>query len=266
MIICVDGIATAATTAPTTASTTVSTNKPKTISTNIVTLTSTSITTNSALICESFCAPGCKVFHRVKAGENPSQIAIDYGISYANLLLLNKNFANQYTVTLGMIICVDKTLIPVTSTTTTTTIKLTTLTTTTTTIKLTTLTTTTTTIKLTTLTTTSVSSSSTTTFTTTSNSNANLITYDEFLNAFTSNNYPIPLNSVEKYNNLIKNYQTAGEIKSKRELAMFLAQIMWESGGLRFVKEIRCESNGCPGEYKTNDDYPGVFYYGRGTH
>ena len=242
MIICVDGIATAATTAPTTASTTVSTNKPKTISTNIVTLTSTSITTNSALICESFCAPGCKVFHRVKAGENPSQIAIDYGISYANLLLLNKNFANQYTVTLGMIICVDKTLIPVTSTTTTTT------------------------IKLTTLTTTSVSSSSTTTFTTTSNSNANLITYDEFLNAFTSNNYPIPLNSVEKYNNLIKNYQTAGEIKSKRELAMFLAQIMWESGGLRFVKEIRCESNGCPGEYKTNDDYPGVFYYGRGTH
>jgi len=39
---------------------------------------------------------------------------------------------------------------------------------------------------------------------------------------------------------------------------------MWESGGLRFTREIRCKDTGCPGEYKTDNDHPGVRYYGRG--
>ena len=44
---------------------------------------------------------------------------------------------------------------------------------------------------------------------------------------------------------------------------MFLAQIIWESGGLVYVSEIRCMSSGCPGEYETMYDYPGARYYGR---
>ena len=43
-----------------------------------------------------------------------------------------------------------------------------------------------------------------------------------------------------------------------KELAMFLAQIIWESGGLRYNQEIDCISGGCPGHYETSNDHPGV--------
>jgi predicted chitinase len=56
---------------------------------------------------------------------------------------------------------------------------------------------------------------------------------------------------IMKYNSFILNAETAGNITSKRELAMFLAQIIWESGGLIYVQEIRCVSHGCPGDYET---------------
>jgi predicted chitinase len=88
------------------------------------------------------------------------------------------------------------------------------------------------------------------------------ITLDEFQKAFTSTGYPVP--SYQKYQNFIKNAQPLGNIRSKRELAMFLAQIIWESGGLQYLEEIDCKINGCIDSYRTWDDYSGVRYYGRG--
>ena len=62
------------------------------------TTTLTTITTTTAIAsCESFCIAGCNKFYTVKAGEYPSQIAIDQGIPYSNLLAINNNFGNQYT-------------------------------------------------------------------------------------------------------------------------------------------------------------------------
>ena len=43
-----------------------------------------------------------------------------------------------------------------------------------------------------------------------------------------------------------------------------IAQILWESDGLKAVREYACATNGCPNEYKTSDDVPGKSYYGRG--
>ena len=47
---------------------------------------------------------------------------------------------------------------------------------------------------------------------------------------------------------------------------MFLAQILWESDGLRAKREYACLATGCPGQYlDTNYPYyPGQNYYGRG--
>ncbi len=33
---------------------------------------------------------------------------------------------------------------------------------------------------------------------------------------------------------------------------------------MRYKREIRCEHNGCPGEYRSDGDRSGVYYYGRG--
>ncbi|KAJ1655754.1 hypothetical protein IWQ61_004554 [Dispira simplex] len=50
---------------------------------------------------------------------------------------------------------------------------------------------------------------------------------------------------------------------SKREVAMFLANVLHESGGLQYKAEIRCQGNGgCPGEYGSPPGGP--MYYGRG--
>jgi chitinase len=54
-----------------------------------------------------------------------------------------------------------------------------------------------------------------------------------------------------------------GGITTKREAAMFLAQILWESDGLRATSEYACAATGCPGEYGTSQ-YPEESYYGRG--
>ena len=55
-------------------------------------------------------------------------------------------------------------------------------------------------------------------------------------------------------------------ISSKTEAAMFLAQIMHESIGLKFKKEIACQNTGCPDSYHITPGIgiPGKFYYGRG--
>ena len=51
----------------------------------------------------------------------------------------------------------------------------------------------------------------------------------------TSNNYPAP--SSKAYD-AFNSYTDDGGFSTKRELAMFLAEILWESGGLKYKSEI----------------------------
>ena len=98
----------------------------------------------------------------------------------------------------------------------------------------------------------------------TTGSNKVGLTFKEFSNALTLNGYKEP--TVEQYNNFVNGAPTQGKITTKRELAMFLAQIVHESGGLVYRMEIRCGSGcvNCPGEYSTPDEAPGQRYCGRG--
>ncbi|OQV14608.1 putative Endochitinase [Hypsibius exemplaris] len=91
------------------------------------------------------------------------------------------------------------------------------------------------------------------------NVTAQLVTYDQFVNAVTSSSgYGAP--SLEQYNNLL-NRAGNGQITTKRELAMFLANIIHESAGLTTKEEW-----GPPpaGTYTSSDDWPGRRYHGRG--
>jgi hypothetical protein len=261
-------------------------------------------TTPTSTSCGSSCIEGCTKYYKVIVGEYAYLIAMKEGTTYEQLLLLNNNFNNQWNVSPGMIICVagivttprtttttrlmttstsprttTTTRLITTSTTTitTTTTRLmttsTTTVTTTTTRLMTTSTTTvittttrlittstttviTTTTRLMTTSTTTVTTTttrlittSTTTITTTTTS-SNLVSYDEYIKALVSNAYQIPLNSLDKYNSMIKNAGSAGGITTKRELAMFFAQILVESAGLKYVREVQCEITGCPGQYE----------------
>jgi len=58
-----------------------------------------------------------------------------------------------------------------------------------------------------------------------------LITFEEFSKAVTNNIYPTPTR--EQYETITRMASTAGNITSKHELAMFLAQVLWESAGLQ---------------------------------
>ena len=90
-----------------------------------------------------------------------------------------------------------------------------------------------------------------------------LITQSEFEKAITTNGYPQP--SSIQYHNLVNQAGTKGQIYSKLELAMFLAQIMWESDGLRAKREYYCYptfNSGC--EYSSGIGFPGAHYFGRG--
>lgn len=91
----------------------------------------------------------------------------------------------------------------------------------------------------------------------------NIVSFDMFKKAVTStNNYPTP--SQAQYDSFIKYHGSAGGISTKRELAMFLAEIIWESGGLQYKAELACKDTKCPNEYRSNGDDPNKFYYGRG--
>ena len=102
--------------------------------------------------------------------------------------------------------------------------------------------------------------------TSTSSSSSSLInlTFEEFSKALTVNGYPAP--SKQQYTNFVNGATTRGNITSKRELAMFLSQIIHESGGLIYKLEIACGTGcaNCPGSYKTPQDYSGKNYCGRG--
>ena len=46
--------------------------------------------------------------------------------------------------------------------------------------------------------------------------------------------------------------------------AQFLAQCAHESGGYKYIEEIACAGNKCPGQYGSDQGAPGKQYYGRG--
>ncbi|XP_055350773.1 uncharacterized protein LOC129597315 [Paramacrobiotus metropolitanus] len=65
-------------------------------------------------------------------------------------------------------------------------------------------------------------------------SSKNLVTKDQFFKAVTSNGFPQPTDA--QYDHFVKGAPN-GHITTKRELAMFLANIIHESGGLKKIKE-----------------------------
>src|ERR1700722_5214060 len=86
-------------------------------------------------------------------------------------------------------------------------------------------------------------------------------TKEEFVKALTDNHYDPPTD--KQYRAFVKGLDSS-TFSGKREVAMFLAQIMHESGGLKVKSEERCVHNGCPGEYETGEGVPGKRYFGRG--
>ena len=92
-------------------------------------------------------------------------------------------------------------------------------------------------------------------------------TFTEFSDAFTTNDYAAP--TQENYQNFVQGATSLSDISSKTELAMFLAHILQESGGLKFKIEKRCgkhctATGACLKDYKTPEDAPGKHYCGRG--
>lgn len=88
-----------------------------------------------------------------------------------------------------------------------------------------------------------------------------LVSFEEFKNSISKSGYETP--NYEKYHNFVTQLKRQGNIDTKTEAAMFLAQILWESDGLRAKSEYACEHTGCPGVYGTSR-YIGQNYYGRG--
>lgn len=82
----------------------------------------------------------------------------------------------------------------------------------------------------------------------------------EFKKAFKNNGFIEPSDS--QYSNFLKGLEFSG-ISSKRELAMFIAQLMHESGGLQKRVETACAGpHGCPNMY--DGIVNGRQYFGRG--
>lgn len=91
------------------------------------------------------------------------------------------------------------------------------------------------------------------------------ITWQQFSDAITMNNYTAPEN--KQYVAFMSGIIKYGSIATRREAAMFLAQILHESGGLRYKAEVRCVQNpkACIKDYQDRvRDKPGKLYYGRG--
>ena len=62
------------------------------------------------------------------------------------------------------------------------------------------------------------------------------ITFCEFKKAFEDNNYPPP--TEQQYKSFSSQMVSKGDIQTKREAGMFLSQLLHESGGLKFKKEL----------------------------
>jgi hypothetical protein len=91
-----------------------------------------------------------------------------------------------------------------------------------------------------------------------------ICSWDEFVNAVTINGYPKP--NQEQYANLISQATSIGGINTKHHLAVFLAQILHESGGLTQLREEACypEIQNINCAYYTGLGNPDKNYYGRG--
>ena len=90
-------------------------------------------------------------------------------------------------------------------------------------------------------------------------------TFAEFTTAVTSNGYKTP--TAEQYKNFANGLRSQGGITTKREAAMFLANIVQESAGLSRIIEDACGAGcvNCPlPAYTDSRDYAGVRYCGRG--
>ena len=90
-------------------------------------------------------------------------------------------------------------------------------------------------------------------------------TFQEFSDALTQNGYPAP--TLVKYTNFVNGLSSQGGITTKREAAMFLAEIIHESGGLLLVIETACGIGcvSCPYDYLSPGfDSQGARYCGRG--
>ena len=95
------------------------------------------------------------------------------------------------------------------------------------------------------------------------------ITQDDFIKAWTNGKQYLPDANIstptaDQYKAFIDNAASKGGITSKTELAMFLAEIMWESGGLIYKSELACSTNNCAGSYQDSTGLSGKYYYGRG--
>ena len=115
------------------------------------------------------------------------------------------------------------------------------------------------------VTTTTTTTKTTTVSTTTTASSSIYPTFTEFSNALTLNGYPAP--TMLQYTNFIGGMTSQGGITTKREAAMFLAEIIHESGGLQLVIESACGAGcaKCPTSYASPGmDSPGKLYCGRG--
>ena len=83
------------------------------------------------------------------------------------------------------------------------------------------------------------------------------------MNAVTLNGYPEP--SQSQYTNLMSLATPIGGINTKHHLAVFLSQILHESGGLTQLREEACypiQDIDC--DYSTGLGKTGQQYYGRG--
>lgn len=86
--------------------------------------------------------------------------------------------------------------------------------------------------------------------------------WNQFCNAVTVNSYATPTKS--QYESFIKGLGPRSGITSKREAAMFLAQVLWESGGLVHKRELAFMNPPySPNNYNSNASR-GLYYYGRG--
>lgn len=99
------------------------------------------------------------------------------------------------------------------------------------------------------------------------------ISKDQFITAWTNGKQHLPDANVSpptdaQYQAFIGQAESAGGITTPMELAMFLAEIMWESGGLVYKSELACGASGatpnCPGSYQDATGLPGKYYFGRG--
>ncbi|XP_014208557.1 endochitinase At2g43620-like [Copidosoma floridanum] len=85
-----------------------------------------------------------------------------------------------------------------------------------------------------------------------------VINSDDFNAAIIHSGFQNPSNEIYGYFNAVTSDF------HQDEAAMFLAQLLHESAGFKFVEEIACKKTKCPDKYIDKVGLPGKYYYGRG--